>query len=432
MGGDMVAALGRATLDGVTLFGHNCRRRGAAGLTLHRSTGRSHAPEERIEANGIVVPEARETYTTIGVQTRGHWGYHHGVNAWGVASGCTRLRSRLAGEQPGLRGPDLVRLALERSHSARQAVDHVTDLIRRHGQGAGQVEDRADSAFLFADAGEAFVLETAGPYWADQEVREVRAVSDVATVRQDWDGIAPGFAGLAIERCWWPADGSKVDFAGVAAPGAAAVADPFRRWGRATLLLEEQSGNIDLAFVRRLLSDHYEGWADEADPLRPGSGPTPLCLHGPSADAATTGASLVVQVDRSAGARLAWYCPGPPCMGAYLPVLLAGDLAEAYGPAASDVHDRLSNLLRAVGRNRGQWNLARDSFGRFQARIDQEAEEFVAESDPGPGAGATEAGRRATLFMRHALERFEETVQGLLRQRPRRTVATETPATIHP
>ncbi|HMF13598.1 MAG TPA: hypothetical protein VKE94_14865 [Gemmataceae bacterium] len=429
MGGDMVAALGRATRDGVTLFGHNCRRPGGAGLTLHRSLGRCHALEERIETSGVSVPQARETYTTVGVQMRCQWGYQHGVNAWGVAAGCTRLRTRLAGNRAGLRGPDLVRLALERSRTARQAVDQVIDIIRRHGQGARHGEEQGDSAFLFVDAGEAFVLETAGTFWADQEVREVRAVSDVATVRQDWDGIAPGFAGVAIESGWWPADGSKVDFAGVAGAG---DADALRRWGRATLLLAEQNGNIDLAFVRRLLSDHYEGCADEVDPIQPSSGPTALCLHGCSEGATLTGASLVAELDRSGEAVLLWYCPGPPCIGAYLPVLLAGDLSEAYGPAASGIHDALDTLLRSLGRNSGRWQQARDSLGWLQTRLDQEAEEFVGETAPNSGAGSTEACRRATLFMQHALERFEETVQVLLRQRLRRTAAAEAPAVIYP
>jgi secernin len=430
MGGDMVVALGGATLDGLTLFGHNCRC-GRPGLTLHRGAGRSHAPEERIELGGGVVPQARETYTTIGAQPRGQWGYHHGVNDRGVAAGCTRMRTRLTSERPGPRGPDLVRLALERARTARQAVDHVTDLIRRHGQGAGPTEQRGDSAFLFADAGEAFVLETAGRYWAEQEVREVRAVSDVATVRQDWDGIASGFAALAIENGWWSADGSKVDFAGVAAPDKTEIAAPLRRWGRATLLLAEQSGKIDLAFVRRLLSDHYEGCADEVDPLRATPSPTALCSHAHSEDAAATGASLVVQLARSGVARLLWYCPGPPCIGAYLPLLLAGDLTEAYGPAVNTIHDSLGALLQSVGRNRSDWNQVRDSFGRLHARFDEEVEEFVAETSPGPDAGSKEANRRATLFMRHALERFEETVQGLLQKRPRRTAAIETPASIY-
>src|SRR6516162_2047117 len=165
MGGDMVAALGRATLDGFTLFGGNCRRRSGQRLTLHRSAGRNHAPEERIDASGIPVPQARTTLSALGVQTHGEWGYHLGVNEYGVAAGCTHLHTRMASDSRGLRGKDLVRLILERAHSARQAVDLASDLIRHHGLGRPSPAAASDSAFLIADARESFVLETAGQHW---------------------------------------------------------------------------------------------------------------------------------------------------------------------------------------------------------------------------------------------------------------------------
>jgi hypothetical protein len=423
MGGDMVAALGRATLDGFTLFGSNCRRRSGQRLTLHRSCGRCHAPEENIDTGGVRVPQARVTHTALGVQTQEEWGYHHGVNALGVAAGCTRLHTRMALDSQGLRGTDLVRLMLERAHSARQAVDLACDLICRHGLGESSSNVPHDSAFLIADAGESFVLESAGRHWAYQEVRQARAISDTCTVRQDWDGVAPGFAAHAIENGWWPADGSKVDFAGVAAP--TPNPDAVRRWGRATLLLEEQNGHIDLAFIRRLLSDHYEGCPDEADPLRPRRGPSPLCPHGELRDDVTIGASLTVHLGGEPSRRIAWICPGPPCIGVYLPVVLAGGLDEVFGSALAGLFDRLAGLVLALGRNRSAWDFARDCLSRLQARFDQEAQEFAADiALPGD---APEYGRRAILFMRHAVERFEETVDGLLTRRHHPAVS-ESPA----
>jgi hypothetical protein len=318
-------------------------------------------------------------------------------------------------------------MALERGRTARQAVDLVSDLLRRHGADS-------DCTLLIADGGEAFVLETAGRYWVYQEVREARAVTDTCTVRQDWDGIAAGLSSLAIDNGWWPADGSKLDFGGVVAPTPASAGMALRRWGRSTLLLEEQNGHIDLGFVRRLLSDHYEGCADECDPLGPDDAVPTICQHANMPNAPITASSFVVALDKSAAdARLAWCCAGPPCTGVYLPLLLAGDLAEAYGSASSAPHARLRALLRHIGRQRSLWDLARDSLGRLQARLDQEAEEYVVEAAAARARETpTELKRRATLFMRHARERFEETVDGLLRQRPRWSTPLEAHAAPHP
>jgi hypothetical protein len=311
---------------------------------------------------------------------------------------------------------------LERAQSARQAVDLATDLIRRHGQGDQPSNGAYDSAFLIADGEEAFVLETAGQHWVYQEVRQVRAVSDTCTVRQDWDGVAPGFAGYAIDNGWWPADGSKVDFGEVVAPSP--NPDAMRRWGRATLLLEEQNGHIDLAFLRRLLGDHYEGCTDEADPVRRPNGPSPLCPHCDLGDGETIGASLTAHLGRADTLHIAWFCPGSPCIGVYLPVLLAGDLEEAYGSSLTGIFDRLGSLVLALGRKRPAWDMARDTLSRLQARFDLEAQEFAEEFRL--PAAPREQSRRATLFMRHALERFEETVDGLL-TRPRRPAVIQTP-----
>src|SRR5262249_51188246 len=159
-----------------------------------------------------------------------------------LAAGATTVRTRLANELPGLTGPDLVRLALERAATALQAVDVVTDLVGRHGPGVTASEvDEGDPVLILADGKEAYLLAACGTYWAVQEVREVRAQCDVCQLRQDWDRISPGLADLAIKSGWWPDDGSKLDFAG-ALVGEDVISGPgLRRWGRATVVLEQHN-----------------------------------------------------------------------------------------------------------------------------------------------------------------------------------------------
>jgi hypothetical protein len=422
MGGDMVVALDRATVDESALFGHSCRRPGREEVALHRNAGRSHAPEERIQTHVATVSQARETYTALGIQSRGQWGYHHGVNVRGVAAGCTALQTRLMCDRPGLLGTDLVRLVLERCCTARQGVELIGDLVSRHGQGYGPGPDGRDTAFLLADGREAFALESAGSYWAYQEVHQARAMSDVCTIRQDWDGIARGLAGWSIERGWWPGDGSKLDFASVVAPESESAGPALRRWGRATLLLEEQNGHLDLAFFRRLLSDHYEGCEDEVDPLLGDSGASPICLHGDTADALATSASLVVQLPAvPAKVRVAWCCLGPPCTGVYLPVLLDGELPSVL-IEPNGIQARMKALLRHIGDNPSLWDMARFSLGRLQARLDRDTEDFVIDAIAGERPPQAESARHATFYMQHVLERFQETVDGLLHQQPMRKI----------
>src|SRR5262249_2900183 len=150
--------------------------------------------------------------------------------------------ARTAG-RTGLCGTDLVRLVLERSHSARQGVDLLTDLLERHGQAAtADAPGGGDPAFLVADPRGAFAVETAGNHWVCQEIGGIRAASNVRVVRQDWNRISSGLADHVIAQGLWPADGSKLDFAGALGASPAVRAPELRRWGRATLLLEQQNG----------------------------------------------------------------------------------------------------------------------------------------------------------------------------------------------
>ena len=109
MGSDMVVALGPATVDGQTLFGHNSGRPVGETQHLRRVPGRCFPLGEKVRAQFIELPQVRQTFTVLGSQPDGRWGYEHGVNDQGVAVGLTRLRTRLRCPQPGLWGTDLVR-----------------------------------------------------------------------------------------------------------------------------------------------------------------------------------------------------------------------------------------------------------------------------------------------------------------------------------
>jgi secernin len=418
----MVVALGRATVDGGTLFGQNSDRSTGRCHVLRRNAGRTCAADEKVRTRFIELPQARQTYTVLANQPEAWWGYTHGVNDNALAAGFVPLRSKLTGGRRGLLAADLVRLVLERGRTARQGVDVLTDLVEHHGLGAtlGMTGAEGDAAFLLADPAEAFLVETAGDYWVSQQALEVRAVSNVPTIHQDWDRIARGLAAKAFDQGWWPADGSKVNFADAFAECPIGQGSALRRWGRATFLLEHENGRIALPFVRRLLCDHYEGTHFEVDPLASLQGPVPLCQHGSGGHATT--ASFVAQLGPGPdGLPLAWCAFGPPCLSLYLPVFLASELPRAYtqgsdGAGSAGLAARMAVLAQRLRDNPGEWDLVRGRFSALQVRLDAEAREFaVEEADRRQRGAVADVARLATLFLEHVAEQVAFVLDAVLR-----------------
>lgn len=374
-GGEMLVALPRATRNGETFFGHHCNLSDGEEMELLRMPGRGFSPGESVRIGNLLLPQVRRTATVLAGRCPGQWGYRHGLNEHGVSIGLTTIATKKSEPERGLIGSDLVRLALERGISARQAVDVLTDLAGRHGQSAEDGEH--NPAFLIADGCEAFVLEMFGRHWAAQHVAEVRAVSDVCHLRQDWDRVSPGLASLAIERGWWPADGSKLDFTAAVGREGGDNATSLRRWGQATLLLEQNNGQIDSAAARRILSDCFVAENDSYP-----------------------AASLLTQVGSAEGLPIAWYNFGPQGWGVYFPLFLVGELPAEWL--------RMPELLRTPSirpEQADEWRAARVG---LQQRFDRQTREFVAEATELRERGELEyLPRLAELFARHNLESWE-------------------------
>jgi dipeptidase len=422
----MVVALPAATGNAQTLFAANAHRPVTEPQTVRLVPGRTLSAGEVVQTCFVTVPQVRQTCTVLAVQPQGAWGYLVGVNEHRVAVACADWQSRIRRDRPGLLGPDLVRLTLERAHNANHALDVLTDLIVRHGQGhfAGSPEgDAGDHVFLLADPCEAFAVEAAGLAWAAQEIRQVRAASDVAVIRQDWYRLAPGLADCALAEDWWPADGSKLDFIGALSEAPTGKASALRRWGRATLLLEEQNGHLDAASLRRLCGDHYDRTHFEVNPLAATAKVTPLCQHaGPGGTVATTVSAVAELPADPAASVIFWVAFGPPCLGPYFPLLLDGDLRMLLTGEPVDWWTLTQQLTGYLGNDPRRWLKTRETFGDLQTRFEQDVEEFTADAAVHKLHGEwPELRRLAGSLMQSHLERFEETVQTLLGT-PRRRV----------
>lgn len=437
MGCDMVVAVGPATVDGRTLFGQNCSRHGASFQPLFRAVGRHYALGEMIRTPELNLSQAGHTYTVLGSQPFGIWGFTHGVNDQGLAVGCTAYQTKLSTAKVGLAGTDLVRLLLERSHRAIQAVEMLADLLKRHGQArsaADTGDESGDHGFLIADASEAYLVETAADHWVYQEIRQVRAASNVCTIHQDWNWISAGLSSAAIEKGWWPCDGSKLDFADALSDRPTGLASALRRWGRATLLLEQQNGHMDLPFLRRLLSDHYEGTHFEVDPMTNQPGPLPLCQHSLDSTHPGTIASMVVELDaRPERLRYASCAFGPPCINIFLPIFLEGDLPAGLSRARQEsivgtLPWKLQRMQEQLYADPESLPVMHEKLAHLQATIDQEAADFALEGASLKAHGENETLQQtATSLMQHHLEQFDAALSEI---GPRRAVLLDSTRTV--
>lgn len=359
---DMVVALKQASANGATLFGLNHHADPRERHRVHLVRGMTHDAGALAMDRPIRVPQVRQTSTVLGIQKQGDFGYVHGVNEHGVAIGGTSWQSRLGEKRGGLSGPDLMRLTLERCHSAHHAVEVLTDLLEHFGEQCGD-----DTIYLIADASEAFVLETTGRFWALLECGHSRVVTDTAMIRQDWARLSRGLASHVIGHGWWQDDGSKIDFVRCLSTATDRSRNAQKRWGRASLALAQQQGAIDAHFLRRMLSDHYTTNRE----MLPDAMRSLAC-------------SALVELPAREQPIILWVAFGPPSVAVYFPLCLSGELPAAFceGVAGSTsieekTHD-LWRLARGTDKDRTKLNLALE---RLQTKFDQDVESLLARQE---------------------------------------------------
>ena len=181
--------------DAVWFAKNSDREPGEAQAVEHRLRDRN-ASGARLRATHIEIDQVMETHEVVLSRPTWMWGAEMGVNEHGLAIGNEAVFTRVPVEKSGLLGMDLVRLALERCSTADEALDLVTWMLARHGQG-GQAgfRDRAfayHNAFLIADPRGAWLLETAGRFWAAERVRGARSTSNVLTIGEEYTRVGPG------------------------------------------------------------------------------------------------------------------------------------------------------------------------------------------------------------------------------------------------
>jgi dipeptidase len=331
------------------LFGKNSDRERNEAQQLQCLPRAEHSRGTTVRLTYIEIDQAPQTHACLVSRPFWMWGAEMGVNEHGVVIGNEAMHSVIPAERKrALIGMDLVRLALERAANAADAVQLITELLERHGQGGdcGHLgRFYYHNGFIVADPREAYVVETVGRWWAVERVEGVRALSNAFSIGAKPHAVSADLAAHALREGWLDGEG-HFDFA-------ERLIDPVRdaasfgqgRCARASALLAPLAGQMGLGHIQAVLRDH--GAEAEGDPdwspaktLR-----RSICMHaaaGPRRSQTVASMTSDLTPERITH----WVtASSAPCLSLFKPVVLGLDLPD-MGPPPTDQFDPYSHWWR--------------------------------------------------------------------------------------
>ena len=359
---DTMVAVPPATADGAVWFGKNSDREPGETQLVEHLPARHHTAAN-VQCTYLAIPQTEHTFEVVLSRPFWMWGAEMGANERGVVIGNEAVFTKLPYAKDGLLGMDLLRLALERADCAREALNLITDLITRHGQGGAcgyrNKKFRYHNSFLIADPNEAWVLETADKYWVAEQVKGIRTISNGLTIGKEFDLIAPDAYEFA-RRQGWCKSADDFDFA--------------QGFGNAKVAKASGSNERRACTLQRLrLNEHGVGREDMFAALRDHNGFTPQqgwrmqmpCAHSswwPTRRSGQTTGSMVSRVTANDATH---YLTGTssPCLSVFKPVILGSDNHLGDTDALFWQHERLQRLvLGDYARRRAAFEEARVTF----------------------------------------------------------------------
>lgn len=199
---DTLVAIGSETSDSSVIFAKNSDRDpNEVQNLLH--VPRTKQDSDVLKVTYIEIPQVKETYEVFLSKPFWMWGAEMGANEFNVVIGNEAVYSKPPLAKKALLGMDLLRLALERSKTAFEAVTTITSLLEKYGQGGeGGYTRHATyhNSFIIADPTNAFVLETAGKFWISEKVTSIRTISNCLTIGNEYHTIHPDLLEYAINK----------------------------------------------------------------------------------------------------------------------------------------------------------------------------------------------------------------------------------------
>ncbi|KAJ8313516.1 hypothetical protein KUTeg_008077 [Tegillarca granosa] len=222
---DTFVALPPATADGCIVFGKNSDRPSSEIQEVVYVPAQDHIEGSHVSCTYMQIDQIARTHAVILSKPSWMWGAEMGSNEHGVCVGNEAVWTKLNGPDDlveKLLGMDLLRLLLVSLSVAKDGLEVIANLLTKYGQGGPCGEDPSSTkwsyhnSFLIADRTEAWVLETAGRFWAAEKVTEgVRNISNDLSIETKIDLMSPNLIDEAKSLGLYSDDDGPFNFAKV-------------------------------------------------------------------------------------------------------------------------------------------------------------------------------------------------------------------------
>lgn len=335
---DTLVALPGSTKRGALLFAKNSDRERNEAQVLEIAPARQATEGAALQLTYISIPDVARTHSCLLSRPFWMWGAEMGANDAGVVIGNEALHAKTPAQRKGaLTGMDLVRLGLERAATAAGAVTVITELLEAHGQGGdcGHLgRFYYNNGFVIADPAEAYVLETAGRWWAVERVTSQRALSNAYSIGRGYDAVSAALEAHASSLGWTDSDG-RFDLATELLDTTRdAVSFGRGRRARGQALLDHVAPTLTPQAMISALRDH----GDAADWSPAKTVGRTICMH--AAGGARRSQSVGSMVSELKPGRTVHWVTGTsaPCTSLFKPVVLNAGLPD-QGPTPTDQFD---------------------------------------------------------------------------------------------
>lgn len=396
---DTLAIPGEYTLSGNNILAKNSDREVTESQQLVFIPAGDHREDEKEQCTYIKIKQVPHTYAVIGSKPWWIWGFEMGINEWGVSIGNEAEWANVqVKDEDALLGMDLVRLGLQRSRTAFEALKVITDLLETYGQGGSckygtsRSESSYHNTFVIADPEEIYLLETVREHWVYKKIDDVTAVSNIYTIGRDYDGMSKDIEMFAQSKGLQNPD-QTFDFAKSFMLLNYHFMGGFYRTRWAGKMLREKKGSLDAENVLDILRGHYEGTFIENNWSAVGGCVPCVCMHGSAPTFTQTAASMVVEYHRTPYKELLftyWGSLCPPCCSFIIPFYNTGYIPEIVGRGKNYYEEdslwwKINRMVSDIESNYERYHLMLDEvrpsvehrFREMAAEAEKEAEDLL-------------------------------------------------------